>query len=116
MMDPAPFRMALLFLLCLAAGPAGAALRCAVPPELWDKPRSGRALAANPALKPCLEQAALNPSARVVIRHGSRGEAPLQAEELKGWLAALALDPARVALANDLGAGDDLVLEVGATK
>src|SRR5512134_1568707 len=104
------------FLLVLLAAPAAAAQRCPVPPELWDKPRSGRALTANPAIKPCLEQAALNPSTRIVIRHGSRGEAPLQAEELKGWLAALALDPARVALANDLGAGDDLVLEVDAPK
>ncbi|HSD60996.1 MAG TPA: hypothetical protein VLC55_09100 [Burkholderiales bacterium] len=116
MMNLAPLRIALLFLLALLAGPVTAAQRCPVPPELWDKPRSGRALAANPALKPCLEQAALNPATRVVIRHGSRGEAPLQAEELQGWLAALALDPARVALANDLGAGDELVLEVGTPK
>lgn len=116
MMDFASFRIALPFLLALLAGPAAAVQRCPVPPEVWDKPRSGRALAANPALKPCLEQAALNPSARVVIRHGRRGEAPLQAEELKGWLAALALDPARVALANDLGPGDDLVLEVSVAR
>lgn len=116
MMDRAPFRIALLFLLCLLSGPAAAEPRCPVPAELWDKPRSGRALAASPALKPCLQQAALNASARVVIRHGSRGEAPLQAEELKGWLAALAIDPARIALANDLGANDDLAVEVGAPK
>ncbi len=112
MMKSALVRLALPCLLALLAGPALAAQRCQVPPELWDKPRSGRALAANPALKPCLEQAALRPSARVVIRHGSRGEAPLQAEELKGWLAALAIDPARIALAGDLGPGDELALEV----
>lgn len=99
-------------LLALAGAPVLAAPSCPVPSEIWDRPRSGRALLGEDAIRPCLGPAARDPALRVLIRHGSRGEAPLQAEELKGWLAALAIDPARIALAGDLGPGDELALEV----
>jgi hypothetical protein len=102
----------LLALAGAVSAPALAAPPCPVPSELWDRPRSGPALLAEPALKPCLRKVALDPQARVLIRHGSRGEAPLHAEELLGWLAALAIEPARVDLANDLGASEQLVIEV----
>jgi hypothetical protein len=99
--------------LAVVCGTAFGAQRCEVPAELWDKPRSGRALISQPVLKTCMAEAAREASARVVIHHGNRGETPLQAEELRGWLAALAIDPARVELLNDLGQGDQIVLEVG---
>jgi hypothetical protein len=102
----------LLTLLLLTGAPALAAPACPVPSELWDRPRSGRALLADAALKPCLQPAAADPAPRLLIRHGSRGETPLQAEELKGWLAALAIEPARVDLVNDLGANDRIVIEL----
>jgi hypothetical protein len=103
----------LLGVLAVLWGSAFGAQRCEVPAELWDKPRSGRALLSQPALKSCMAEAAREASTRVVIHHGNRGETPLQAEELRGWLAALAIDPARVELLNDLGQGDQIVLEVG---
>jgi hypothetical protein len=99
--------------LALVALSAEAGQRCSVPAELWDKPRSGHALLAQASLKPCMSEAAREESARVVIHYGNRGETPLQAEELKGWLAALAIDPARVELLNDLGQTEQLVVEVG---
>lgn len=103
-------------MLILTGGPALAAPACPVPSELWDRPRSGRALLGEEALKPCLGQAARDPALRVLIRHGNRGEAPLQAEELRGWLAALAIEPSRVDLVNDLGANDRVVVEVAGRK
>ena len=51
-------------------------------------------------------------SLRLKIHHGNRGEAALQADELRSWLAALAIDPARVELVNDLQRSDEMVLEV----
>lgn len=103
-------------LLALAGAPALAAPSCPVPSEIWDRPRSGRALLGEEAIRPCLGPAARDPALRVLIRHGSRGEAPLQAEELKGWLAALAIEPSRVDLVNDLGANDRVVIEVAGRK
>lgn len=103
-------------LLALAGAPALAAPSCPVPSEIWDRPRSGRALLGEEAIRPCLGSAARDPALRVLIRHGSRGEAPLQAEELKGWLAALAIESSRVDLVNDLGVNDRVVIEVAGRK
>ncbi|HEX6829229.1 MAG TPA: hypothetical protein VF104_09640 [Burkholderiales bacterium] len=114
--DPVLRTAVLLVLLGAACGPALAASSCQVPSELWDRPRSGRLLLGEQALKPCLEKAAQDPAARLLIRHGNRGEAPLHAEELKGWLAALAIDPSRVLLVNDLGANEQMVIELAGGK
>ena len=42
---------------------------------------------------------------RLVIVHGPRQEALLQAEELRNWLVALAIDSARIELRADPAAG-----------
>lgn len=89
-----------------------AATSCPVPPELWDRPRSGRALLELDAIKPCIAELVREPSRRLRIHHGTGGEGPLQAEELRSWLAALAVDPNRVDLANDLQRNEGIVLEV----
>ncbi len=89
---------------------------CPVPPELWDRPRSGRSLLELNAIKPCLNEMLREPSQRLRIHHGSRGEGVLQAEELRSWLAALAIDPARVDLVNDLQRSEEIVLEVASGR
>lgn len=99
-------------LLWLAAAGAAAGEPVSVPPELWDRPRSAGAVLGQPALRGALRAWLARPGARLVIHHGY-GQAPQeQAEELRAWLMALAVDGARIGLAADLKAGDSLKIEV----
>ena len=83
-----------------------------VPPELWDRPRSGRAVLEQPAIRQAVNAWRALPGARLVVRHGPGQEAVLAAEELRSWLAALAIEPGRIALRNDLKPSEPLRLEV----
>ncbi len=105
--------MRVLAALCalLAAATAGAQ-SFTVPPDLWDRPRSARAVMDLPAVRQSLDQYLAQPAARIVIHHG-RGQEPLiQAEELRMWLMALAVDGARVSLASDARPQEPLRIEV----
>lgn len=84
--------------LALLALPAQAA---DVAPELWDRPRSAQVVMAQPAVQQAVAAYQANSAARIVIVHGPRQEAQLQAEELRAWLVALALDSARLQLRGD---------------
>jgi hypothetical protein len=84
--------------LVLLALPAQAA---DVAPELWDRPRSAQAVMAQPAVQQVVAAYQANSAARIVIIHGPRQEAQLQAEELRAWLVALALDSTRLQLRAD---------------
>lgn len=70
-------------------------------PELWDRPRSAQAVLAQPAVQQAVAAYQGSSAARIVIIHGPRQEAQLQAEELRAWLVALALDSARLQLRAD---------------
>lgn len=70
-------------------------------PELWDRPRSAQAVMAQPAVQQAVAAYQANRAARIVIIHGPRQEAQLQAEELRAWLVALAMDSARLQLRAD---------------
>ena len=83
-----------------------------VPPELWDRPRSGRAVLEQPAVRQAVIACLAQPGARLVVRHGASQESQLAAEELRSWLAALALDPGRILLRNDLQPSEPLKIEV----
>jgi hypothetical protein len=83
-----------------------------VPPELWDRPRSGSAVAAQPAIRQAVELHLKHPGSRLVVRHGAAQESQLAAEELRSWLAALAVEPGRIALRGDLKPSEPLVVEV----
>ncbi len=72
-----------------------------VAPELWDRPRSAQAVMAQPAVRQVVAAYQANSAARIMIVHGPRQEAQLQAEELRAWLVALALDGARLQLRAD---------------
>ena len=97
-------------LLALALAGQACAQSYTAPPELWDRPRSG------PAVMQRLGQAVgawlAQPGARLVVHHGAGQEALIQAEELRGWLIALAVEAERVTLRNDLKAGEPLRLEI----
>lgn len=96
----------------LAAEIGHAAVVCQVARELWDRPRTGRAVLAQEAIKPCVTAFLREPAARLLIHHGSAAEPQLQAEELRGWLTALALDPASIELLADTKNGNFLTIEV----
>ena len=65
-----------------------------------------------PAVREALAALAANPEARLVIRHPAGTEGSLQAEELRTWLVAHAVEPARLQLRADVPARQPLHLEV----
>ncbi len=83
-----------------------------VPPELWDRPRSGRAVLEQPAIRQAVGACLAQPGSRLVVRHGVGQEPLLAAEELRAWLVALAIEPARISLRNDLQPAEPLRIEV----
>ena len=102
--------LSLLSLLCAAAARADEIFTVA--PALWDRPRSARAVLEQPAVKQALERYLAQPASRLVIHHGY-GQDPLtQAEELRAWLMALAIDGARISLINDVKPNEPLKIEI----
>jgi hypothetical protein len=97
---------------CAVATIAQAGDLFTVAPDLWDRPRSARAVLDLPAVRQALDQYLAQPAARLVIHHGYGQEPLLQAEELRTWLMALAIDGARVSLANDVRPKEPLKIEV----
>jgi hypothetical protein len=83
-----------------------------VPAELWDRPRTGRAVLDQDSVKRAVGAALARPEAQIVIHHGAGQEPQVQAEELKSWLAALAIDTRRVILRADALAGASMKIEV----
>ncbi len=83
-------------ILMLLAVSAGHAVAADVAPELWDRPRSAQAIMAQPAIRQAVLALQARSDARLWIVHGSRQDALLQAEELRAWLVALAVESVRV--------------------
>jgi hypothetical protein len=100
---------ALLGAVLVVAAQAGAQSFVAAP-ELWDRPRSGQAVLQR--LTPAVSAWLAQPGARIVLHHGAGQEPLIQAEELRGWLIALAVEAERIALRGDLRPGEPLQIEV----
>jgi hypothetical protein len=83
-----------------------------VPQELWDRPRTARAVLEQDSIKRAVGAAVEKPEAQIVIHHGAGQESLVQAEELRSWLAALAIDSRRTALRADAAAGAPMTLEI----
>ncbi|MCE5182238.1 MAG: hypothetical protein LLG15_10600 [Betaproteobacteria bacterium] len=83
-----------------------------VSPELWEKPRSGVAVRTQASLHQCVEAYLAQPAARILIHHADNEESLLQAEELRAWLVALAVEAARIELAVDLKPNRNLNVEL----
>ena len=83
-----------------------------IPSELWDRPRSAADIAGQEPIKRAVLAALAKPEARIVIHHAAGQEPLIQAEELRSWLGALAVDTRRVVLRSDLAAGMPLKIEV----
>ena len=84
----------------------------AVPPELWDRPRSAQAVMDLPAVRDAMQVYLANAGARLVIRHARGPESVLYAEELKAWLVALAVESSRITLDASAQTSDRLTLDV----
>lgn len=105
----------LLFSLTAAIAPAAEPVSTpsgAIPYELWDRPRSGRALLAVPAVRDAMAALLARAHARLRIRHPAGVEGLLQAEELRTWLIAHAIGPGRLVLQAEPGARQPLQLEI----
>lgn len=94
------------------AAPALAQQGFTVGPALWDRPRSARAVLEEPAVKRAVELYLARPASRLVVHHGNGSEPLAQAEELRAWLMALAVEGARVSLVNDIRPNEPLKIEV----
>ena len=93
-------QLALVFL-CLVSSGLAHAERTALPAELWDSPRSAALVMAQPLLQHSVAELLAHPAARLLIHHGGSDESQSQAEELRAWLIALAVDSKRIDLNTD---------------
>jgi hypothetical protein len=84
----------------------------AVSQALWERPRTAAAVMAEPAIKQALNFYLAQPGSRLVIHHGVGREPLVQAEELRAWLMALAVERERIGLVNDLKPGEPVLLEL----
>ena len=105
-------RVLALALACVFAASAQAADIFTLTPELWDRPRTARAVLEQPAVKRALARHLSQPGSRLVIHHGYGQDPLLQAEELRTWLMALAIDGARISLVNDVKSHETFNIEV----
>jgi hypothetical protein len=95
-----------------AAAALAAAQTFVVPPELWDRPRSGGTIQEQPPIRQAVNAFLAQPGSRLVVHHAAGQERLLAAEELRSWLVALAVDPARVSLRSGLKPAEPLKIEV----
>jgi len=83
-----------------------------IAPELWDRPRSGTAIMERAAVRQAVAAWLAAPGARIVVHHGPGHESALQAEEIRAWLIALAIEAQRVSLRDDLKPAEPLRLDI----
>lgn len=92
--------------------PASADQWFAVPPEVWDRPRSAGVIVEQPVIRRAVNTHVAHPGSSLVIHHPAGQESLMHAEELRAWLIALAVSPARVTLNGGLGSGEPLKIEI----
>ena len=100
-----------MLMVCLSATSA-MAQNCEVPQTLWERPRSGMAVLAQPALRQCVQAWMSKPAAQLVVHHSNSEQSQLQAAELRYWLIALAIDGDRIELMEDLRQNELMNMEI----
>lgn len=83
-----------------------------VPSEFWERPRNGKAVLEQAALRQSVIALLLTPGSTLVIHHNDDEEASLRAEELRAWLIALAVEATRIDMVADLPGSTELQLEL----
>jgi hypothetical protein len=101
-------------ILCLIilAPDAYAQPQCLVAETLWQSPRTGETILTRGGIAECVKALFDRDDADLLIHHGSDDESILHAAELRYWLIALGLEPARVKLHENESAGPSLMAEV----
>lgn len=117
MMAPGVFARGLVIRSVLLAGlsialPVAADQWFAVPPDVWDRPRSAGVIVEQPVIRRAVDTHFAHPGSILVIHHPAGQESLMHAEELRAWLIALAVSPGRVTLNGGLGSGEPLKIEV----
>lgn len=84
----------------------------AVPAEVWDHPRSARAMLGQPAIGEAVRAYLARPGRKLAIHYAAGQEPLLYAEELRSWLIALGIESGDIALSPDRNRGEPLTLEV----
>lgn len=106
-------RMLAMALLCgVISAPVQAADVFTVAPDLWDRPRTARTVLDQPAVKQAINLHLSQPGSQLVIHHGYGQDPLLQAEELRTWLMALAIEGTRIRLINDVIPNEPLKIEI----
>lgn len=103
---------ALIALTWLLSSAAAFAQGVPVDPALWDRPRTGVGVLEQDTIRRAVLAALANPNAQLVLHHASGQEPQVQAEELRSWLGALAIDFRRIALRADPAPRAPLRIEV----
>ena len=101
--------IALIWLLSAAVASAQGA---PVDPALWDRPRTGLSVLEQETIRRAVLAALANPNAQLVLHHAPGQEPQVQAEELRSWLGALAIDFRRIVLRGDPAPRASLRIEV----
>ena len=105
-------RSLVILALAVSSGSNAIAQMFDVAPDLWDRPRTGGAVLAQESVKRAVLATLAQPGSQLVIHHSAAQELLVQAEELRAWLGALAIDTRRIVLRGDLGAGVPIKLEI----
>jgi hypothetical protein len=100
---------ALLFLLACANVLAQSA---DIPPALWDRPRTGLSVLEQESVRRAVLAALAKPDSQIIVHHTPGPEPLVQAEELRSWLIALAIDARRVVLRSGVASGAPIKIEV----
>jgi len=96
----------------LLAGLCQVAHAAAITPEMWDRPRTAATVMEQPAVRQVVNAYLARGRTMLVIRHAPVTDSVLQAEELRSWLIALAVEAGRLRLRGDLAPGHPLTLEI----
>ena len=83
-----------------------------VPSEFWERPRTGKAVLEQPALRQSVSALLSKSSATLMIHHSNDEEALLRAEELRAWLMALAVEATWIGVTGDLPGSAELQIEL----
>lgn len=91
---------------------AAAGQMAAVPSELWEQPRTARAVLAQPVLRQAVAALLASGGAGLAIHYGGGEEELLRAEELRAWLIGLAVNDEQITLVGDLPGAGGLQIEL----
>lgn len=105
-------RIGLLFCAFLLAGAALAEEERFVELSDWAQPRDALAVSRHPVLRAAVTVLLQDSDAQLELRYPGGDEGSLRAGELRAWLVALGIDPARVALMPGSSAPDRIDLSV----